>query len=205
MANVKATTTEKSFSFKTVAMLCCIILKNGTIGGAQYDMMSALDGERTASAFQHEFRAVLKRAKELKDSMDKDGVPAPVTPKATRVDGGAGKKTPKTSGKKRGEYQCCAVLGRVLTLLLQVLLKSKRRKTLSTVRSMRSLRQRGSRLSQRLRRTASSSRRDCAFKVFTGSATAPLLRRKQSMMMMSTTAGRSLVLHFPFHPQGKQR
>jgi len=101
MTNAKASTTEKSFSFETVAVLCCIILKNGgTIGGAQYDMMSALDGKRTASGFQHEFRAVLKRGKELKESTDKDGAPPPVTPKTTRV---TKDKTSKTSAKKRGK------------------------------------------------------------------------------------------------------
>jgi len=105
MAKAKSSTTmEKSFSFETVAVLCCIILKNGTIGGAQYDVMSALDGKRTASAFQHEFRAVLKRARELKESLDEEGVPPPVTPKKARTGSDANKKTPKSTTKKRSEY-----------------------------------------------------------------------------------------------------
>ena len=153
MANAKASTTEKAFSFETVAVLCCIILKNGTIGGAQYDMMSALDGKRTASAFQHEFRAVLKRAKELKDSMDKEGLPAPVAPlpKVKSAGAGGAKKTSKTSGKKRGEHDWqCLSCRAALTLPIQVLPRSKRRKMQKTLQTLRSRPRRRSRLRLRL-------------------------------------------------------
>ena len=41
-------------------------LGNTSISMKQYDMMSALDGTRTASSFQHQFRSILQKAKELK-------------------------------------------------------------------------------------------------------------------------------------------
>ncbi|PSN63024.1 hypothetical protein BS50DRAFT_102476 [Corynespora cassiicola Philippines] len=36
----------------------------------QYDLMSAMDGTKTASAFQHDFRSVLAKARELKARSD---------------------------------------------------------------------------------------------------------------------------------------
>jgi hypothetical protein len=41
-------------------------LGNTSITKAQYDMMSALDGSRTASSFEHQFRSITAKAKELK-------------------------------------------------------------------------------------------------------------------------------------------
>jgi hypothetical protein len=41
-------------------------LGNTSITKAQYDMMSALDGSRTTSSFEHQFRSITAKAKELK-------------------------------------------------------------------------------------------------------------------------------------------
>ena len=45
-----------------------------TISKTHYELMSALDGKRTADAFQHQFRAVLARAKMLHEQRE-CGVP----------------------------------------------------------------------------------------------------------------------------------
>ena len=95
---------EKPFTFDTVAVLCSVILTNGgKIGIGAYDQMSALDGKRTANSFQHEFRAVLKRARELSES-SKDTKPKPViaTPKTPKSSPGKN-KTGSGSGKKRSK------------------------------------------------------------------------------------------------------
>lgn len=94
MATGKEKQTE--FSFETVAVLCCALLgSSGSISTSNYELMSALDGNRTACAFQHQFRAVLKRAKELK-AMNETGV------KVTPVKGkpkGTNTPTPKKRSK----------------------------------------------------------------------------------------------------------
>lgn len=41
-----------------------------SISTSQYAMMSSLDGTKTASSFQHSFRSVLKKAKDLKARVD---------------------------------------------------------------------------------------------------------------------------------------
>ena len=53
---------------------------NTTITKAQYEMMSALDGTRTASSFEHQFRTITARAKELKRRADDGEVFEPVAP-----------------------------------------------------------------------------------------------------------------------------
>lgn len=55
----------KMFSEDTVAVLL-MALGSVSISSDQYKMMSALDGTKTASSFQHSCRSVLKKAKELK-------------------------------------------------------------------------------------------------------------------------------------------
>jgi hypothetical protein len=58
---------------------------NTTITKQQLNMMSALDGTRTASSFEHQFRSIIAKAKDLK----------------ARVDNGED-FTPVASDKKRG-------------------------------------------------------------------------------------------------------
>ena len=89
---------RKDFSFDTVAGLCsALIEKNGSITTAQYELMSALDGSRTACAFQHQFRHVLRRAKELHAQTQAGETAEPVKSKPK---GGSKKTTPT---KKRGK------------------------------------------------------------------------------------------------------
>ncbi|PNS18554.1 hypothetical protein CAC42_5093 [Sphaceloma murrayae] len=73
---------QADFSFETVAVLvCAILMQGGTISTKSYELMSALDGTRTANSFQHGFRAVLRRARELKEEQDKGTELKAVVPK----------------------------------------------------------------------------------------------------------------------------
>ena len=95
---------NKAFSFDTVAALCSAILaKNVAIGKDIYEMMSALDGERTANAFQHQFRSVLQRAKELKEQADKGQKLQPAAPKARAT---AKSKTPMSANGSVRRSEC---------------------------------------------------------------------------------------------------
>jgi hypothetical protein len=55
-----------------------------SISKAQYDMMSALDGTRTASSFEHQFRSIIQKAKELKQRADNGETFAAVAPSKKR-------------------------------------------------------------------------------------------------------------------------
>lgn len=91
---------EQSFTFETMAVVLYCVLESGvTLGDKHYQLMSALDGSRSANAFNHQFRKVKARAKELKQQAD-NGTKGE-TPVKGRARGGGGKATP-TSGKKRG-------------------------------------------------------------------------------------------------------
>ncbi|KAF1996285.1 hypothetical protein P154DRAFT_623360 [Amniculicola lignicola CBS 123094] len=59
----------KMFSADVVAALI-MSFGQSSISRAQYELMSAMDGVKTASAFQHDFRAVLAKARELKARQD---------------------------------------------------------------------------------------------------------------------------------------
>jgi hypothetical protein len=83
---------EKMFSENCFAVLL-MTLGVTSITKAQYDMMSALDGTRTARAFQHQFRSVTARAKELKARIDAGETFSPVQPATAKA----------TSTKKRSE------------------------------------------------------------------------------------------------------
>ncbi|KAL1603610.1 hypothetical protein SLS60_005198 [Paraconiothyrium brasiliense] len=104
---------RKMISEDTVAVL---LMATGsvTITKAQYDMMSALDGTRTAASFQHSLRSVIKKAKEFKARVDDGekfeavepakkragstvGATPPTTPKKPKA---TPKATPKSRGKK---------------------------------------------------------------------------------------------------------
>jgi hypothetical protein len=73
----------KMFSEDTVAVLL-MALGSVSISTAQYAMMSSLDGTKTASSFQHSFRSVLKKAKELKARADNGEAFEPVAPAKKR-------------------------------------------------------------------------------------------------------------------------
>jgi hypothetical protein len=87
----------KTFSENTVAIIL-MALGTTSISMAQYDMMSALDGQKTASSFQHQFRSVLQKAKDLKERVDNGETFASVTP------------TPK----KRGRFLSSAAVSHFL-------------------------------------------------------------------------------------------
>lgn len=59
-------------------------LNNTSISKAQYNMMSALDGTRTASSFEHQFRSITVKAKELKQRQDDGESFEPVKPGVKR-------------------------------------------------------------------------------------------------------------------------
>ncbi|KAH7123741.1 hypothetical protein B0J11DRAFT_606696 [Dendryphion nanum] len=61
--------TGKVFSDDVIAALL-MSLSVTSITGKQYELMSAMDGTKTASAFQHDFRSVLQKVKELKTRTD---------------------------------------------------------------------------------------------------------------------------------------
>jgi hypothetical protein len=88
---------DDNFSFDTVAVLVAVLQQKGvSLGMNDYRLMSQLDGSRGASSFDHQFRKVKARARELVGSMEG----APATPAKTKK---SSAKTPNTSGKKRGE------------------------------------------------------------------------------------------------------
>ncbi|KAF1842696.1 uncharacterized protein K460DRAFT_340032 [Cucurbitaria berberidis CBS 394.84] len=88
----------KMFSADTVA---AVLMSTGTtsLSMKNYELMSSLDGTKTASGFQHDFRSVLAKAKELKSRVD-DGEPfEPVQPAKKRVLGGLA--SPATPRKRK--------------------------------------------------------------------------------------------------------
>lgn len=93
---------EPSFSFETVAVLVSAILANGSsIGVGTYETMSALDGKRSANAFSHQFRSVIRRARELREQQAAGGL-QPATPKS-RARADTKKGTARVvKNKKRG-------------------------------------------------------------------------------------------------------
>jgi hypothetical protein len=70
---------SKMYSADVVAA-CLMASGTTSLSIKQYEMMSALDGTRTASSFQHSFRAVLAKSKELKARVDGGEVFEPVQP-----------------------------------------------------------------------------------------------------------------------------
>jgi hypothetical protein len=86
-------------SFLLVALGCTSISRE------QLNMMSALDGTRTASSFEHQFRSISAKAKELKKRADQGEKFTPVQP-----------------GQKRGVQQ----LRRLLSAKHSILTTSRR-------------------------------------------------------------------------------
>lgn len=95
----------QTFSFDTVAVLVATIIENGgNLGAKEFKRMSALDGNRGEHGFNHMFRKVKARAKEITDQAKADGDLTPVKKtKGAGTGGSAAKKTSEgTGGKKRG-------------------------------------------------------------------------------------------------------
>lgn len=67
MAKATADSGQKMIPADCVAVL---LMSHPSIAKDLYEMMSAVDGTRTASSFEHQFRSVIARAKELKKRVD---------------------------------------------------------------------------------------------------------------------------------------
>ncbi|KAJ9648362.1 hypothetical protein H2201_000517 [Coniosporium apollinis] len=65
-----------TFSLDTLAVLMLALKEKSGKGleNAHYEMMSALDGTKTAESFKHQMRPVITRANELKTQRDGGGV-----------------------------------------------------------------------------------------------------------------------------------
>ncbi|KAI7187221.1 hypothetical protein KC363_g6133 [Hortaea werneckii] len=111
MANDKD---NKYFSFETVATIVAALQSQGKpLGNREYALMAELDGTRTASSFEHSFRAVKKRAQEIsKKGAPKEGgntsaeKPTPRKRATAGSNGGilhASKGDTKEAGKCKGE------------------------------------------------------------------------------------------------------
>jgi hypothetical protein len=74
---------DKMFSADVVA---AVLYSTGTtsLSKKNYEMMSALDGKKSACGFQHDFRSVIAKAKELKARVDGGKVFKPVPSSAKR-------------------------------------------------------------------------------------------------------------------------
>jgi hypothetical protein len=68
----KAATDNKSIKTYSADVVAALLVATGTtsLSMKNYELMSALDGVKTASAFQHDFRAIISKAKELKTRID---------------------------------------------------------------------------------------------------------------------------------------
>ncbi|KAF2707926.1 hypothetical protein K504DRAFT_458407 [Pleomassaria siparia CBS 279.74] len=83
-ASADGAPTGKMFSADVVAALI-MSFSATSITKQQYELMSSMDGVKTPSAFQHDFRSVLAKAKELKSRIDNGEVFAPVQTPARKV------------------------------------------------------------------------------------------------------------------------
>ena len=92
---------DQLFDFETMAAVLYAMLESGvTLGSKHYDMMSAVCGDRGSAAFNHQFRKVKARAKELHEQAKRAGTPTLV--KKSKTNGAVG-KAEKKAGTKRGE------------------------------------------------------------------------------------------------------
>ncbi|KAJ8107135.1 hypothetical protein OPT61_g9074 [Boeremia exigua] len=91
-----ATGGQKMISADCVAVLL-MSLGRTSISKEQLDMMSALDGTRTASSFEHQFRSIIAKAKELKKRVEDGEAFAPISAQKR------GATTPATPKKRKGD------------------------------------------------------------------------------------------------------
>ena len=77
---------EKAGKVFTADVVAAVLCSTGTtsLSNKNYEMMSALDGVKTASGFQHDFRSVLAKAKELKARLESGEEFDPVPPGSKR-------------------------------------------------------------------------------------------------------------------------
>lgn len=77
-------------------VLSALLATNTKLSRSDYELMSALDGTRGPDGFNHQFRKVLARAKEMCEERKNGGPVAKVKAK--------GEAKEKGKGKKRGKY-----------------------------------------------------------------------------------------------------
>ncbi|KAK4560663.1 hypothetical protein LTR86_005241 [Recurvomyces mirabilis] len=97
--------TQQTFDFETMAVVLYAMLESGvSLCGKHYEMMSAVDGSRGKDAFNHQFRKVKARAKELQDQAKKGGdVGTPVKGKPRGGGGGSAVKSGTGGGKRKAK------------------------------------------------------------------------------------------------------
>jgi hypothetical protein len=154
------------FTAETVACMIAVMeLKGATLGTKAYQLMAKLDGTRTASGFEHQFRTVKARGKVLAAELSNEtATPTAKTPKTPKT----AKKPATASTKKRNSMFDLLekVVVNLLTLNLQTRPPTKattmmRTKSPSTLRPRRR-RSRKSRRSMLPRaKTPLSSRTPC--------------------------------------------
>lgn len=101
----KKDNSNKTFSFDEVAAM--LAASNITIGAAHYKVMAKISGSRTESGFEHLFREVKARAKEIRTMMENGemgdlGTKTPAKRSKSPTGASTGKKT--GSGTKKGEF-----------------------------------------------------------------------------------------------------
>ncbi|KAF1360658.1 hypothetical protein EJ07DRAFT_115683 [Lizonia empirigonia] len=98
-----AKTTDSSAGGQTMISADCVSVLLMTLGctgitKTQLEMMSAVDGTRTANSFEHQFRPIMAMAKELKKRVEDGEEFIPVRPGPKR-----GTTTPATPKKRKGD------------------------------------------------------------------------------------------------------
>jgi len=114
MAKDDANTSNQTFSFEVVACLLAAMAESGvTVGSKYYTVMSQIDPARSSSGYEHHFRKVKARAKEINDMIASGDIkPAAVTPSKKGEGSKAGTPASGTKkGTKRGK-SCLAIFER---------------------------------------------------------------------------------------------
>ncbi|EUC44230.1 hypothetical protein COCMIDRAFT_98704 [Bipolaris oryzae ATCC 44560] len=90
--------TEKADKMFSADVVAAVLYSTGTtsLSMKNYEMMSSLDGKKSAYGFQHDFRSVIAKAKELKARVEGGEEFAPVASSAKR-----GPTTPVSTSSKR--------------------------------------------------------------------------------------------------------
>ncbi|EME89470.1 uncharacterized protein MYCFIDRAFT_86380 [Pseudocercospora fijiensis CIRAD86] len=88
------TTNSPQFTFQIVSCLLAALSESGTtLGAKHYKIMAQIDGTKTASGYEHMFRAVKARAKEINEEIGRGE-------KEKKVEGGKNKRGRKVNNTK---------------------------------------------------------------------------------------------------------
>ncbi|CZT17302.1 uncharacterized protein RCC_03136 [Ramularia collo-cygni] len=94
-------TTDQTFSFEIVSCLLASLLSSGvTVGAQHFALMAKMDGSTTKSGYEHRFRAVKARAKEINEQIAKGEINVDVTPVKSKPKNGGGKSATPASSKR---------------------------------------------------------------------------------------------------------